>query len=170
LSAPNSGERIRARSHRVGFITQAQYVSIAPNNRNPPPSPAAAARIYKVKYRLVRHDNGVFFWQDNTDPSQEGTLGTTDKQEAERRLDSMNDADFKRWRMLEGEWIVGDLVQLKSGGPVITINCIYAHGSVSCVWMRGNKLQTGTFSKAALQAPQPKKPVRRTGGKNPNKP
>jgi uncharacterized protein YodC (DUF2158 family) len=113
------------------------------------------------RYRLGRRDNGVFFWQDNNDPSQQGTLETTDKQEAERLLDSMNDEDFNRWRMLHGEWIVGDLVQLKSGGPEITINGIRAHGSVSCVWMRGNKLQKGTFSKAALQVPQPKKPVRR---------
>ena len=122
------------------------------------------------RYQLGRRDDGVFFWQDNQDPSQQETLGTTDKKEAVRLLDSMNDADFKRWRMLVGEWAVGDLVQLKSGGPVITVNAIYANGSVSCVWMRGNKLQKATFSKAVLQAPQLKKPVRRTAGKNPSKP
>jgi len=122
------------------------------------------------RYRLDCRDDGVFFWQDNEDPSHQGTLGTNDKQEAERQLDSMNEAALNRWRMLQGEWKAGDVVQLKSGGPVITVNGISERGFVSCVWMRGNKLQKGTFSNAALQVPQPEKPVRRTAGKNPSKP
>lgn len=122
------------------------------------------------RYRLDRRDNGVFFWQDSFDPSQLGTLGTTDKQEAERQLDSMNEADFNQWRMLQGQWKAGDVVQLRSGGPIMTVNYADSDGSVSCVWMRGNKLQKETFSNAALQVPQPKKPVRSTPSKNPSKP
>ena len=72
------------------------------------------------RYQLDRRDNGVFFWQDSSDLSQVGTLGTTDKQEAQRQLDSMNEEDFKQWRMLHCQWKVGDVVQLRSGGPIIT--------------------------------------------------
>jgi len=117
------------------------------------------------RYRLDRRDNGVFFWQDNNDPSQQGTLETTDKQEAERLLDSMNDADFNRWRMLHGEWTVGDLVQLKSGGPAMTVVSVYPNNGVFCKWMRGSKLQESTFPNAALRVPQPDKRLRRTAGK-----
>lgn len=47
----------------------------------------------------------------------------------------------------------GDQVQLKSGGPKMTVN---NYNSVSgpylnCHWMPGNKLESGTFHQDALQ-------------------
>src|SRR4051812_15071531 len=44
-----------------------------------------------LKYRLYRRDNGKFYWQDNDSPRQ-GTLRTSDRQEAERLLNAMNEA------------------------------------------------------------------------------
>src|SRR5436189_1803864 len=43
------------------------------------------------KYRMYRRRNGVFCWQDNTSKKQ-GTLRTTDKREAERQLNAMNES------------------------------------------------------------------------------
>jgi integrase len=43
------------------------------------------------KYRLYRRRNGVFYWQDNRSKKQ-GTLRTTDRREAERLLNAMNES------------------------------------------------------------------------------
>jgi integrase len=48
-------------------------------------------RNVQLKYRLYRRHNGVFYWQDNTSKKQ-GTLRTTDKREAERQLNAMNES------------------------------------------------------------------------------
>src|SRR5215470_12329952 len=45
----------------------------------------------QLKYRLYRRHNGVFYWQDNGSKKQ-GTLRTTDKREAERLLNAMNES------------------------------------------------------------------------------
>src|SRR5437762_609594 len=45
----------------------------------------------QLKYRLFRRRNGVFYWQDNGSQKQ-GTLRTTDKREAERLLNAMNES------------------------------------------------------------------------------
>jgi hypothetical protein len=45
----------------------------------------------QLKYRLYRRQNGVFYWQDNGLKKQ-GTLHTTDKSEAERLLNAMNES------------------------------------------------------------------------------
>src|SRR4051794_12000168 len=45
----------------------------------------------QLKYRLYRRRNGVFYWQEN-DSSKQGTLRTTDKREAERLLNAMNES------------------------------------------------------------------------------
>jgi integrase len=45
----------------------------------------------QLKYRLYRRRNGNFYWQDNESPRQ-GTLRTTDRREAERLLNAMNEA------------------------------------------------------------------------------
>jgi len=45
----------------------------------------------QLKYRLYRRRNGVFYWQDNGSQKQ-GTLRTTDKREAERLLNAMNES------------------------------------------------------------------------------
>src|SRR5438309_8618973 len=45
----------------------------------------------QLKYRLYRRRNGVFFWQEN-DSSRQGTLRTSDRREAERLLNAMNES------------------------------------------------------------------------------
>jgi hypothetical protein len=45
----------------------------------------------QLKYRLYRRRNGNFYWQQNDSPKQ-GSLRTTDKREAERILNAMNEA------------------------------------------------------------------------------
>ena len=43
------------------------------------------------KYRLYRPRNGVFYWQEN-ESSKQGTLRTSDRREAERLLNAMNES------------------------------------------------------------------------------
>jgi integrase len=45
----------------------------------------------QLKYRLFRRRNGVFYWQEN-DSSKQGTLRTTERREAERLLNAMNES------------------------------------------------------------------------------
>jgi integrase len=45
----------------------------------------------QLKYRLYRRRNGVFYWQENNSPKQ-GTLKTSDRREAERLLNAMNES------------------------------------------------------------------------------
>jgi hypothetical protein len=43
------------------------------------------------KYRLYRRRNGIFYWQENNSQKQ-GTLRTTERREAERLLNAMNES------------------------------------------------------------------------------
>ncbi len=45
----------------------------------------------QLKYRLYRRRNGVFYWQEN-DSAKQGTLRTTDRRDAERVLNAMNES------------------------------------------------------------------------------
>jgi integrase len=45
----------------------------------------------QLKYRLFRRRNGIFYWQANDSPKQ-GTLRTSDRREAERLLNAMNES------------------------------------------------------------------------------
>ena len=45
----------------------------------------------QLKYRLYRRRNGIFYWQEN-DSSKQGTLRTSEKREAERLLNAMNES------------------------------------------------------------------------------
>jgi integrase len=45
----------------------------------------------QLKYRLFRRSNGVFYWQEN-DSSKQGTLRTSNRREAERLLNAMNES------------------------------------------------------------------------------
>src|SRR5205809_1931038 len=45
----------------------------------------------QLKYRLYRRHNGVFYWQENYSKKQE-TLRTSDRREAERLLNAMNES------------------------------------------------------------------------------
>ena len=59
---------------------------------------------------------------------------------------------------------VGDQVQLKSGGPVMTVAGVVKHlsgmvdvqqtnGHIKCQWFSGKKLETGAFPSESLQEP-----------------
>src|SRR5437764_2694804 len=45
----------------------------------------------QLKYRLYRRHNGVLYWQDN-DSKRQGSLRTTEKREADRLLNAMNES------------------------------------------------------------------------------
>ena len=48
----------------------------------------------------------------------------------------------------------GDIVQLKSGGPKMTVTAIDSYGKhYYCQWFAGSKLEDGKFPPEALQAP-----------------
>ena len=51
----------------------------------------------------------------------------------------------------------GDIVRLKSGGPVMTVNSVeQAHAH--CVWMKDETLMRDIFSIATLEAAKPLDP------------
>jgi uncharacterized protein YodC (DUF2158 family) len=45
----------------------------------------------------------------------------------------------------------GDVVQLKSGGPKMTVKTMHTDGDVYCQWFSGSKLQDGYFKPHSLQ-------------------
>jgi uncharacterized protein YodC (DUF2158 family) len=59
---------------------------------------------------------------------------------------------------------LGDVVQLKSGGPAMTITSIEDEGGFYCIWFDGNKQTGGTFKGVVLKAygtaEQPQKSAR----------
>jgi uncharacterized protein YodC (DUF2158 family) len=55
---------------------------------------------------------------------------------------------------------VGDIVQLKSGGPVMTVDVARPVGDgirYRCSWFAGSKLQAGHFPEDTLHAPPAEK-------------
>lgn len=49
------------------------------------------------------------------------------------------------------EFITGDTVQLKSGGPIMTVhNITESDGSIYCQWFAGKKLENGYFPSGSL--------------------
>jgi uncharacterized protein YodC (DUF2158 family) len=54
---------------------------------------------------------------------------------------------------------IGETVQLKSGGPIMTITAISAdrpRGAIAdCIWFVGDEQKTGTFPFASLQKASP---------------
>jgi len=56
-------------------------------------------------------------------------------------------------------YVVGDLVVLKSGGPVMTVYGISPNGNnVNCNWFVGGKLHAGNFPMTILEPARQKKP------------
>jgi len=123
---------------------------------------ANTKRDKEPRYSLYCRDDGKFWWQDNINPAIEGML-SSDKGLAERLLDVMN--DDHRQQMLPPKEAVGELVQLKSGGPTITIVAFLQDGRALCKWFRGSKLQKEALPMDALQTPQPEKRLRRAAKK-----
>lgn len=54
---------------------------------------------------------------------------------------------------------VGDVVQLKSGGPLMTISSLSNLGGTDygCTWFNGKKLERARFEEEILQEPESKK-------------
>ena len=60
---------------------------------------------------------------------------------------------------MAGKFALGDLVQLKSGGPAMTVAAI-GQDSYLCQWFKGASKEQATFKEAVLQpylAPSPNK-------------
>jgi uncharacterized protein YodC (DUF2158 family) len=53
----------------------------------------------------------------------------------------------------------GDTVQLKSGGPIMTLGGLAAHSSSSyvCKWFAGDELKSGVFTLDQLKKAEPEK-------------
>lgn len=49
----------------------------------------------------------------------------------------------------------GDVVQLKSGGPKMTIDSLFEDGMARCQWFAGSKLEIGVFPIISLVAADP---------------
>ena len=52
---------------------------------------------------------------------------------------------------------IGDLVILKSGGPIMTVaemDAAYGPAGVLCKWFSGKKLESGRFPVASLEEPK----------------
>jgi uncharacterized protein YodC (DUF2158 family) len=46
---------------------------------------------------------------------------------------------------------IGDVVQLRSGGPKMTVHSLVSDGNVVCQWFEGNEVHEGHFPKEALK-------------------
>jgi uncharacterized protein YodC (DUF2158 family) len=44
----------------------------------------------------------------------------------------------------------GDIVELKSGGPLLTVEDVFDDGTVKCVWFAGEKQQWHIFAGSSL--------------------
>ena len=58
------------------------------------------------------------------------------------------------------EFKIGDIVELKSGGPIMTVTDVgpdYGSGTVLvwCIWFVANKQEKGSFPPAALKSALP---------------
>lgn len=52
------------------------------------------------------------------------------------------------------QWKIGDVVQLKSGGPQMTVTRVHHDGDVDCQWFYRTDAQSGTFPAGSVQAYQ----------------
>jgi uncharacterized protein YodC (DUF2158 family) len=62
---------------------------------------------------------------------------------------------------MEDRFKVGDQVQLKSGGPVMTVEMKINDRSYRCQWFAGKNLETGVFAPDSLQEPEDDSPKAR---------
>ena len=60
----------------------------------------------------------------------------------------------------ENPWKPGDKVQVKSGGPPMTVAGEDHLGKVICEWFVGTNQKSGTFNAAVLEKYEPPKPRR----------
>jgi uncharacterized protein YodC (DUF2158 family) len=57
------------------------------------------------------------------------------------------------------EFKPGDVVQLRSGGPFMTVSSVGGE-QVTCVWFEKTKQHGGVFNAAAIAKPKPRRPMR----------
>ena len=53
--------------------------------------------------------------------------------------------------MSEGGIKIGDVVQLKSGGPKVTVDSLIPGGKLKCVRSEGDEIRGGTLDSRALE-------------------
>lgn len=53
------------------------------------------------------------------------------------------------------EFKPGDVVQLRSGGPAMTVDGISEIGEIICVWFEGSKKNKDMYSSASLKRYEP---------------
>ena len=49
------------------------------------------------------------------------------------------------------EWKVGDVVQIKSGSPPMTVHTLTPEGDCNCVWFVNGEPKYGTFASETLR-------------------
>lgn len=64
--------------------------------------------------------------------------------------------------MDESKFKVGDVVELNSGGPPMTVSDIKVSSGVTCMWINNNKVESAIFTLAML------KPYKQPSRKAPN--
>lgn len=60
--------------------------------------------------------------------------------------------------MDQARFKVGDQVELKSGGPTMTVTGYVYNGNVDAKWFSGGKLSSGEFPSGSLQLAEPPSP------------
>lgn len=58
---------------------------------------------------------------------------------------------------MAGEFKAGDIVQLKSGGPPMTVEEDDRRGRYRCVWFKGASMEGGYFQEQSLKLYEPPK-------------
>ena len=53
--------------------------------------------------------------------------------------------------MADEQWKEGDVVMLKSGGPLMTVTSIASGGAVHCTWFDGTKKMNGSFPAGTIE-------------------
>lgn len=53
------------------------------------------------------------------------------------------------------DWKKGDIAELKSGGPEMTVEELHSGDKVECTWFYGDKLSSRIFDSEALKRPTP---------------
>jgi uncharacterized protein YodC (DUF2158 family) len=52
--------------------------------------------------------------------------------------------------MSDSKFKVGDVVELKSGGPRMTVQSVEEDGTTRCLWFVANELKSGSFPQGVL--------------------
>ena len=75
------------------------------------------------------------------------TVSATEREKFIMHLENL--ARIKQSAMKDFE--IGDVVQLRSGGPKMTVHGLVSDGDVVCQWFEGNAVHEESFPKEGLQ-------------------